>query len=240
MKRAIGALLPLLLWACEPATLPAPSIVSVEPEQIPAGFPAALSVKVSAVLPLSVDYQEQAADPAQLAMTVHVAGHPVDIPFADRDGLLIVPVPEHLEPGDYGIRVTLADGREALRERAFSIVAAPTNTGEDDDEGSTGGILGGSSDGIVGLRFDPIEDQVRDRPFQITLRAVGPAADTFQAPVMLRASKGAMSARRLGAFSRGVRVEQISISHPAQNVYLLAEDAQGHKALSNSFRVKPH
>jgi hypothetical protein len=245
MKRAVGALLPLLLWACEPATLPAPSIVSVEPEQLAAGFPSALSVKVSAVLGLSVDYQTETVDPAQLAMTVHLADRVVDIPFADPDGSLIVPVPETLAPGDYSIRVALADGRETVRERAFSIVPTPANTGGNDggsqeDGGSTGGLLGGNSDGIVGLRFDPLGDQVRGKPFQVTVRAVGPAASTFDAPVTLRASKGAMSTPAAGAFTRGVRVEQISLSHPAPNVYLLAEDAHGHRALSNSFRVAPH
>lgn len=244
MKRALGALLPLVLWACEPAPLPAPSIVSVEPEQLPAGFPSTLSVKVSAVLPLSVDYQDQTVDPAQLAMTVHLAGQQVDVPFADRDGSLIVPVPENLEPGSYGIRVTLADGREAVSERAFSIVTAPAFTGGNDggaqEDGGTGGLLSGASDGIVGLQFDPIGEQVRDVPFQITLRAVGPAADTFQESVTLRASKGAMSARTSGPFTRGVRVEQISLSHPGPNIYLLAQDAQGRKALSNPLRVRPH
>jgi hypothetical protein len=245
MKRALGALLPLLLWACGPASLPAPAIVSVEPGQIPAGIPAALSVKVSAVLPLSVDYQTQGTDPSQLAMTVHLAGQAVDIPFADRAGSLIVPVPEGLALGEYGIRVALADGREAVRERAFSIVSVATLTrgndgGVPEDGGSEGEVLGGSSDGIVGLQFAPIEDQVRDVPFQIALRAVGPAADTFQAPVTIRASKGTVKSHTPASFVQGVRAEQISLSHPGGNVYLLAEDAQGRKALSNSFRVRPH
>ena len=245
MKRALGALLPLWLWACEPASLPAPSIVSVEPGQLPAGFPSALSVKVSAVLPLAVDYQTQAADLSQLGMTVRLAGQVVDIPFADQEGLLVVPVPEDLAPGDYGIRVELADGREAVRERAFSIVSVPTLTwghdgGVPEDGGSAEGVLGGSWDGVLGFWFVPIEEQVRDRPFRITLHAVGPAAETFQSPVTLRASKGTVKSYAPASFVRGVRVEQISLSHPGSNVYLLAEDAQGRKALSNSFRVRSH
>jgi hypothetical protein len=243
MKRAVASLLALFLWACEPAVLPAPSIVSVEPEQIPAGFPSALSMKISAVMPLSVDYQTQEMDPARLAVTVYLAGQVVDIPFADPDGSLIVPVPEGLAPGDYGIRVLLADGREAVRERGFSIIAVPTDAGGNDgglpeDGGPPEGR--GLLDGIVGLQFDPLGDQVRGVPFQITLRAVGPSADTFQEPVTLRASKGTMSSRAPSSFVRGVRVEQISLSHPGTNVYLLAEDALGHRALSNSFRVREH
>jgi hypothetical protein len=243
MKRALGTVLPLLLlWACEPATLPTPSIVSVEPERIPAGFPSPLSVRVSAVLPLTVDYQTQDIDPAQLAMTVELAGRAVDIPFADRDGLLVVPVPEGLAPGEYDIRVALADGRSALRERAFSIVATPTPTGGGDggtqEDGGTEGVLVESQDQLAGFLFDPIEDQVWDRPFQVTLRAFGPASRSFQAPVRLRASKGTLRTHAAGTFSAGVQVEQISLSHPGR-VYLLAEDAKGRKALSNSFRVGP-
>jgi hypothetical protein len=95
-------------------------------------------------------------------------------------------------------------------------------------------------DGVWGLWFVPIRDQVRDVPFQVTLRAVGPAAETYQAPVTLRASKGTVSIHAQGSFTRGVRVEQISLSHPGHNVYLLAEDGRGRKALSNSFRVRAH
>lgn len=245
MKRALGAVLPLLvLWACEPAPLPTPSIVSVEPEQIPAGFPSALSVKLSAVLPLTVDYQSQEIDPAQLAMTVELAGKAVDIAFADRDGILVVPVPEDLAPGDYDIRVALADGRSALRERAFSVVTAPTPTGGSDggtqEDGGTEEVLLGSMDQLAGFRFDPIEDQVRDQPFRVTLRAFGPASQTFLEPVKLRVSKGRMSTHAAGTFTQGVQVEQISLSHPGIHVYLLAEDANGRKALSNSFRVRTH
>ena len=244
MKRALGALLPLLLWACEPAPLPAPSIVSVEPEQIPVGFPSALSVKLSAVLPLAVDYQTQAIDPEQLAMTVELAGKVVDIPFADPDGILVVPVPEGLAPGAYDLRVTLADGRSASRERAFSIVAAPTPTGGGDggtqEDGGIEGVLVGSNDQLAGFRFTPIEDQVRRVPFQVTLHAFGPASNTFQAPVKLRVSKGTVRTHKSGSFAQGVQVEHISLSHPSIHIYLLAEDAKGRKALSNSFRVKPH
>jgi hypothetical protein len=244
MKRALGALLPLWLWACEPAPLPAPSIVSVVPEQVPAGFSSALSVKVSAALPLVVDYQSEAIDAEQLALTVELAGQEVDIPFADRDGLLIVPVPEGLAPGDYDIRVSLADGRSASRERAFSVVPTPAFTGESDggmqEDGGAGGILVDIPDRYVGFRFDPIEDQVRGAQFQVTLRAYGPAAETFQEPVKLRASKGMVRTHTAGSFARGVQVEQISLSHPGLRVYLLAEDAKGRKALSNSFRVRSH
>ncbi len=239
MKRVAGALLPLLLWACEPAALPDPSIVSVTPERIPAGYPAALSVQVSAVLPVTVDYEAGDVDPAQLEMTVQVAGQEVDIPFVDREGTLIVPVPEGLEAGDYDVRVALADGRAAVRERAFSIVTVPTTHGGGEDGAAPGGASEESPAGIFGLRIDPIADQVRGVPFQITVRALGPAAESFHQTVTFRANKGTVNIHTPCSSSRGVQAKEISLSHPSPHVYLLAETAQGHKALSNAFRVRP-
>jgi hypothetical protein len=201
-------------------------------------------VKLSVVLPLTVDYQTQAIDPEQLAMTVELAGKAVDIPFADPDGVLVVPVPEGLALGDYDLRVTLADGRSVSRERAFSVVAAPTPTGRSDggtqEDGGIEGVLEGGSDHLAGFQFIPIEDQVRGVPFQVTLHAFGLASNTFQAPVKLRASKGTVRTHTAGTFAQGVQVEQISLSHTSIHIYLLAEDAKGRKALSNSFRVRPH
>jgi hypothetical protein len=231
MMRAVWALLPLLLWACGPSTLPAPSIESVEPQQVAAGITSVLSVKVSAVLPLSVSYEDESADPAQLAMTVRLGGQEVDIPFSDRDGMLFVPVPEGMVLGDYDVRVVLADGREAVRERAFSVVPASTTpTGPGGDRGMQG----------MGFQIDPIGDQVRNSPFKITLRALGPRARSFQEPVSLRASKGKVVSKTLGSFSDGVRVEEIALTHPGNSVYLLVEDTGGHKGLSNPFRVRSH
>ncbi|WP_224248245.1 hypothetical protein [Hyalangium gracile] len=250
MKRAVCALLPLLLWAaCEPASLPAPSIVSVSPERVAVGVPSSLSVRVDALLPITVDYQEQLVDPEQLAMTVRLAGRQVDTPFAEPDGTLIVPVPEGLELGDYDIQVTLADGREALRERAFSIVPAPTLNGTPrSDDGGTQGDGGPGPDepfeeiggGITGFQIDPIQEQVRNKPFRITIRAEGPDANSFSGDVTLRASKGHLKSITRGAFSGGVRVEEISLSQQGPGVYVLVKDSRGNKGLSNSFRVRPH
>jgi hypothetical protein len=142
MKQAACVLLSLLLWACEPASLPDPSIVSVAPERVPAGLPSSLSVRVSAALPIVVDYQDEAVDPSQVGMKVRLGGQEVDIPFAEPDGTLIVPVPEGLAVGAYDVQVTLADGREALREHAFQVLPAPSLNG-----GSAGGDGGTQGDG---------------------------------------------------------------------------------------------
>lgn len=241
MKRAVGALLPLLLWACEPASLPVPAILSVEPEQVPAGFPAALSVKLSAVMPLTVDYETQSVDPAQLAVTVRLAGQVVDIPFADQDGILVVPVPENLALGNYDLQVTLADGRTAVREHAFSIVPPSTLSAPGSDGGTStdGGLdtIGGRG-GILGFWISPIEDQARNIPFKITIHTVGRDAKAFKGDVILRASKGRVSTLREGSFMEGVRVDEISLSQSGPRIYLMVTDMQGHMGLSPPFDVR--
>lgn len=235
MKRLSFAVLSLLLWACGPEPLPEPAIVSVFPEQVAQGDSSALSVKMSAVLPFAVDYGGQSAEPLQSAITVLLAGQAVDVPFASADGTLIVPVPEGLALGEYGIRVALEDGREAERERAFSIVLPSTMIGQPEDrDGPRPG------EERVGFEIDPIGDQVRNVPFQVTVRVRGPKSRAFHAPVSLRANHGDLRTVSPGEFVDGIRKDEISISHPSGRVYLMVEDAHGNRGLSNPFRVRPH
>jgi hypothetical protein len=234
MKRISCAVLSVLLWACGPDSLPEPSIVSVVPEKVAQGDTSALSVKVSAVLPFSVDYGDQTAEPLQSALTVQVAGQAVDVPFASADGTLIVPVPEHLALGDYDIRVALADGRNVERERAFAVVLPSTMIGLPGDKDAP------RPEQKVSFQIDPIGDQVRDVPFRVTVRALGPEPQDFRAPVTLQVSHGQVRTVTSGTFEQGVRQEEISLSHPGNHVYLMIEDAAGNRALSNPFRVRPH
>jgi hypothetical protein len=243
MRRAACAVLSLCLWACGPDSLPSPSIVSVVPERVFQGGSSALAVKVSAVQPLSVDYEAQSATPAQLAMTVQLGGQTVEIPFAEADGTLFVPVPMGLALGSHDIRVALADGREVIREHGFTVVpASPLSEkpqdGERPDEDGSGDPWGNMQEGL-GFQIDSIGEQVRSVPFQISLRATWPGAHSFQGPVSLRVSRGQVLSITPGTFSEGVRTEEISVSHPGAQLYLMVEDAHGHKGLSNPFRVRP-
>ncbi|MBN1205035.1 MAG: hypothetical protein JXB05_08950 [Myxococcaceae bacterium] len=239
MMRAACALLSLLLWACEPASLPPPTIVSVEPEVIPSGSPSVIAVRVDAVRPFSLDYQERSVDPQQLAMTLRIAGHVVNIAFAESDGTLVAPVPEGLSLGEHEIRVTLADGREAVRESAFSVVPPSTLIG-----GGPGEDGGSSPDGGAGrdeLWFflaGPVEDQVVNVPFKVNIYAVGPGSKAFQRPVTLRASRGTVTTIDSGSFTQGLRVDEISLDQEGPDIYLLVEDARGTRGLSNAFTVR--
>lgn len=234
MKQVSCAVFSLMLWSCGPASLPAPSIVSVVPEQVVQGDSSALSVKVSAVLPFSVDYEDQSAQPLQSAVTVQLAGQAVDVPFASADGTLIVPVPTGLELGAYDIRVALEDGRDAQRDRAFSVVLPSTLAGRPGDPDDP------ASEATVGFQIDPIGEQVRDVPFKVTVRATGSWARGFHEPLSMRASQGQVVTVTPGVFTEGVRVEEISLSHPGARVYLMLEDASGNRWISNPFHVRPY
>ncbi|MDY7232883.1 hypothetical protein [Hyalangium rubrum] len=246
MNRVTGVLLTLLLLGgCEPAPLPVPSILSVEPEQIVEGGPAVLVVRVDAVLPVSVDYGNESVDPAQLELKLRVAGVPTEIAFADPDGTLVAPLPEGLPLGAYDIGVAMTDGREAVRGAAFSVVPASTLSDPPGGGGKDprhpphpgGGIVRG---GLTGFQIDPIRDQVRGVPFRVTVRALGPGANTYQGELSLRANRGRVESGRPGRFDTGVLVEEISLHHPGPNIYLMIEDSLGNRGLSNSFRVRPH
>ena len=90
------------------------------------------------------------------------------------------------------------------------------------------------------FEIDPIGEQVRNVPFQITVRALGPKSRAFQSPVSVQASHGQLHTVSSGKFVDGVRQDEVSLSHPGGRVYLLVEDADGHRGLSNPFRVRPH
>jgi hypothetical protein len=233
MTRVTYVLLVLFcLVGCGPAALPEPSILSVEPEMIAAEGPAVLTVQVSAVLPVTVNYHTETVDTSQLGMTLLIAGQRTDIAFAERDGKLTVAVPEGLAQGAYDVQLALADGREAMREEAFSVVPAASGDGDVPE----GVVVRG---GLTGYTIDPIGEQVRGVPFKVTIRAVGPGASTFQGMGVLRASKGQGAPLTTGTFAGGVRQEELTLEQPGGQVFLMIEDALGNKGLSNSFRVRP-
>jgi hypothetical protein len=239
MKHAIWGLIPLFLWACGPASLSPPAILSVEPGEIPEGVPSVIAVRVDAVRPISVDYQEQSVDARQLGMTLRIAGHVVNVAFVESDGTLVATVPEGLSLGEHEVRVTLADGREAVREAAFSVV--PPSTLSDGVPGTDGGTIpdgGAGEERVWFFLAGPVEDQVVNVPFKLSIYAVGPGARTFQQPVSLRASQGKVKTIASGSFKEGLRIDEISLDRAGSDVYLMVQDANGTRGLSNSFTVR--
>ncbi|HEX8703884.1 MAG TPA: hypothetical protein VF815_33945 [Myxococcaceae bacterium] len=227
MMRATCALLVLcFLGACEPAELPAPAIVSVTPERIAEGGPSVLTIEVDAVLPVSVDYGSGTADLSPL--TLFIAGEETEVAFSPREGKFVTAAPAGLARGAYDVEVALADGRQAVRPQAFSVVAQAELRPEDTV------LLGG----LTGFKFDPIDEQVADVPFKVTLRALGPSASNFQGTGELSANKGQQMPVTTDAFSGGVVQQQFTVGKPGK-VVLMFKDALGNMGVSNPFRVRP-
>jgi hypothetical protein len=233
MTRVARMFLPLIvLCGCELAPLPPPTIESVEPANIPEGSPSVLMVRVSAVPLYTLDYEEGTAETSAQEMTLIIAGQAADIAWVEQDGTLIAEVPAGLSLGAHEVQVSLADGREAMREQAFSVVPA-SPLGDFPEDPSLDLI----ASGVTGFEIDPIGEQRVGVPFTVTIRAVGPKASTFQKPVALRGSKGPADTVSAGTFQEGIRVETISLSHPGRTI-LLVEDADGRRGLSERFLVQ--
>jgi len=229
MTRTTCALLVLCCLAgCEPAELPSPSIVSVMPERIAEGGASVLTIEVSAVLPVSVDYDSETAAVAPL--TLFIAGEQTEVAFSQQEGRLVAAAPTGLARGAYDVEVALADGREAVREEAFSVVAPADLRPEDLP------VRGG----LTGFQIDAIGEQVAGVPFKVTIRAQGPEASSFQGTgVVVRATKGEGAPLTTGAFSGGVVQQEVTFDQPSAQIVLLVEDSLGNVGLSNPFKVRP-
>ena len=231
MTRATNVLLlACLLGGCEPGTLPPPSIVSVQPERVAEGGASVLTIEVNAVLPVTVNYHSGTADLSSQGMKLFIAGEETDAAFAQRDGKLIAAVPTGLAQGAYGVQVAMEDGREAVREQAFSVV--PQTELRDEDV-----IVRG---GLTGFQLEPIGEQVAGVPFKVSIRALGPEASTFQGTAMLRANKARDTAVTTAVFSGGAVQQEVTCDQPGGQVVLLIEDSLGNRGLSNAFRVRPN
>lgn len=228
MTRTTCALLALCcLVSCESPVLPPPTIVSVMPERIAEGGASVLTIEVSAVLPVSVDYEENQAAVAPL--TLFIAGEQTEVAFSQQGGRLVASVPAGLARGAYDVEVALADGREAVREQAFSVVAPAELRPEDLP------VRGG----LTGFQIDTIGDQVEGVPFKVTIRAQGPEASSFQGTGVVRATKGQGAPITTGAFAGGVVQQEVTFDKPSAQIVLLVEDSLGNMGMSNPFRVRP-
>jgi hypothetical protein len=227
MTRITCALLVLCLAGCESAVLPAPAIVSVMPERIAEGGASVLTIEVSAVLPVSVDYESNTAAVAPL--TLFIAGEETEVAFSQQGGKLVASAPMGLARGAYDIEVALADGRDALREQAFSVVAPAELRPEDVP------VRGG----LTGFQIDPIGEQVVGVPFKVTIRAQGPAASSYQGTGVVRANKGQSAPLTTGGFSSGVVQQEVTFDMPGAQIVLMVEDSLGNMGMSNPFRVRP-
>ncbi|NTX13942.1 hypothetical protein HUA76_24345 [Myxococcus sp. CA056] len=253
----VTVLLALLLAACgSSAVLPAPTIIAVSPREAQVGYPGTIRVTLDAVFPIRVDYSRQEA---RAGTGTRLWFGSVEAPLHDIDesGTLSADVPELLPPGEHDVRVVLADGREARRERGFTLL---DGDGTDEDGGveevPDGGIFvadggleqdGGPTPGtpmqpgdITGFEFESVQEQTRGQPFVITVRALGPRAAEFEDKLDLTVNKsnGGVSPTSLDQFVAGVCTQSITLDVQGDNVTLTVTDRFGVEGNSNSFKVK--
>lgn len=254
MTRAAALLATLLLCACGGGTsLPAPEILSVSPNRItvPRGTPAAerrsIVISLDAVIAVRVDYgREQVRTEA---VRVWIGAEEARLESLESDGTLIATVPTSLDEGTYDVRVSLADGREAVRPSALTVV--PVGAQDSGDAGTHGGD-GGTPiavrpddpmrrGDITGFLLDAVGEQRRGAPFRVTVRAVGPRAAHFRDDVALTLNKGdddEVSPARLGPFVAGVCEQLVTVDTHGGNMKLTVTDAFGAQGTSNGFKVR--
>ncbi|MFP2910736.1 hypothetical protein ACLESD_38005 [Pyxidicoccus sp. 3LFB2] len=119
------------------ASFPAPDILSVAPNQLPVPreVPAdkrdPIRVSLDAVIPVRVDYSHEQVRTD--AARVWIGSEEASVTSLDRDGTLVVEVPVALDQGTYDVRVSLSDGREAMRPAVLTLI--PEDWGRQSDAG---------------------------------------------------------------------------------------------------------
>ncbi|MBF5040833.1 hypothetical protein FGE12_00395 [Aggregicoccus sp. 17bor-14] len=218
MSALTRLLLACTLLACG-QSLPDPRILSVQPSQVAADEQATLVLRVDAVAPFEVDYNERtlAADSSATLWLGSVEIGPLE---RAPGGLLVGQLPAGLTQGEQDVRVVLADSRSATAPRALTI---------------------GPPRATVGFTFDPVAEQVRGQPFTVTLRAQGPSAASFNGVVLLFDGEGApLTPPVTQAFVNGECTLQVTVDRVGPSMILGARDAAGRVGYSNPFRVRPN
>jgi hypothetical protein len=218
-----GAL--LLLCACGSTELPAPTLAGLAPVEMYQNEDTPLSVRLTAQLPVKVDYSQRSAE-LQKGLTLRIGGEEV-AELAVKPGLEasevtgMVPA-GRLPVGPQDVRLTLADGREAVLPQAFNVKPPLA---------------------VSGFAFDSIPDQRAGVPFTVTIRAQGGDAARFEGSLTLSSNRDAQNRavvppRRIGPFQRGEYRQQLTIEAQNGNVTLEVTDAMGKTGRSNPFKVQ--
>ncbi len=215
------SVLALLLCACGSSETPLPpSIVSVTPQRVSMSECTLLTVALEGELPLKLDYGKGSVEVGTLAQVVEVSGRNAPVLGVEGQGRrIITDLQAGLPVGTHDVRVTLQDGRQALLPDGLEVTPPLA---------------------LETFRIDPIIDQVREEPFTVTIRAVGPDAHRFQGRVLLRSNRGTLQPAWSQPFQQGVLTQEISIDAVGgNNVLIELTDCSGRMTNSNDFRLEP-
>jgi hypothetical protein len=197
--------------------LPDPVVRSVAPSTIQQGDTPLVRVEFDAVRQAWANFGREAGG-VNTGIVIRIGGEPFFSSEAFNDDLASAPAPSGLKPGSYDVTVQLADGRQGTLPAGLTVTSKAVPTG---------------------FTIDPIGNQIRGQPFQITLHAEGGDASGYSGTVQLRVNKGTISPQSSGAFFAGSRVEWVTLNSAGKGQFITIDDGAGHQASSNTFEVNP-
>jgi hypothetical protein len=216
MRRLLPLLL-ALLCACAPeAPLPEPRILSISPAEQTTRESKTLTVQLDMDPRFFVDYGAQSASLIDQP-TLVIGSQTVNLERYLGHGQFEGTVNAGLTPGYYDVKVVLPDGRESTLAQAYRVKP------------------------YVTFWIETVPDQIHNQPFTLTIHAQGPNKAHYTGTVQITLYKSqnmAPSIFRSGAFSGGIRQEQITIDTPG-NYTFMVKDEETSDAYSNTFRVDP-
>ncbi len=215
MRKLVSTAALLLLLACQ--EWPEPVLRSVSPSQMRASEATALALDAELVLPTTVDYSQGTLE-VDTRVSVRIGTLEVPTLALSPEGVISTRVPSVLAPGSYDVKVTLGDGRTAVRPGGLTVV---------------------EGEWPEGYSIDPIGPQRRLVPFTVTVRASGAHAAAFRGNVRLETGAGGSIGPRVSEpFVDGVLTQQVVVDSIQSDVALRVTDLAGHVGTSNTFLLQ--
>jgi hypothetical protein len=215
MRKLVSIVAPLLLLACQ--EWPEPVIRSVSPSEMRASEATALTLDSELILPATVDYSKGTVE-VDTRVSVRIGTLEVPTLAVSPEGVISTRVPSLLAPGSYDVKVTLGDGRTAVRPGGLTVV---------------------EGEWPEGYTIDPIGPQQRLVPFTLTVRATGAGAAAFRGNVRLETGVGSSVGPRVSEpFVDGVLTQQVVVDSTQADMAIRITDIAGHVVTSNTFFLR--
>lgn len=207
----------LVLGASGCGDWPDPVIRSITPAQMSAITSTRIELDPTLPLPTRVNYETGTIE-VDIDVSLRIGSLDVATEGLTPEGRLGATVPTLLQPGRHDVRLELEDGRVALLDDGFEVTAAVWPTG---------------------YSIDPIPEQQRLVPFEITIRALGPNGAAFRGNVQFEAPAGSTIGPRLsGAFGEGGVLRQtVVVSAPGNTAAIIVTDIAGNPSQSEPFSL---
>lgn len=215
MRKLVSIAALLLLLGCQ--DWPEPVIRSVSPSEMRASEATALALDAELILPTTVDYSQGTLE-VDTRVSVRIGTLDVPTLAVSPEGVISTRVPSVLAPGSYDVKVTLGDGRTAVRPGGLTVV---------------------EGEWPEGYSIDPIGPQRRLEPFTLTVRATGANAPSFRGNVRLETGAGGSIGPRVSEpFVDGVLTQQVVVDSVQSDVVIRVTDIAGHVGTSNTFLLQ--